>query len=191
MSHCVIACHRVSVFDIQNIQYPKNNIPVSKMCFDHMNLCFQLFSGLLCTTSTDSALVIGFCIHVGTSGAVQWWVQVSEGRNCWKRYRRTNKFPMNIWRWVSLLNVGFMILWYSKNWNPEIWKFPEEKKSLHSLNSAIKELVYSFFNFDSEETSRISDKKDTDHATKKKTHQNGSNDSIVANGFLGQLWPVC
>ena len=90
-----------------------------------------------------------------------------------------------------LLNVGFMILWYSKNWNPEIWKSPEEKKNLHSLNSAIKELVYSFFNFDSEETSRISDKKDTDHATKKKTHQNGSNDSIVANGFLGQLWPVC
>ena len=146
-------------------------------------LCFQLFSGLLCTIWIGSALGTVSCIHVGTSGAVQWWVQVSEGRNCWKRYRRTNKFPMNIWRWVSLLNVGFMILWYSRNWNPEIWKFPEEKKSLHSLNSAIKELVYSFFNFDSEETSRISDKKDTDHATKKKTHQNGSNDSIVANGI--------
>ena len=46
-----------------------------------------------------------------------------------------------------------------KSGNPEIWKIQKEMKSLHSLNSAIKELVHSFFNFDSEETSRISDKR--------------------------------
>ena len=58
-----------------------------------------------------------------------------------------------------LHNVGFLILWYSRNGNPEIWKIPEEKKSLHSLNSATKHLFYTFFNFDSEETSPISDEK--------------------------------
>ena len=114
----------------------------------------------------------GFASMLGPQG-------LSNGEFRWVKVE-TVGFPMNIWRWVSLLNVGFMILWYSKNWNPEIWKFPEEKKSLHSLNSAIKELVYSFFNFDSEETSRISDKKKTQTMQQKRRH--------IKTGQTTRLW---
>ena len=70
-------------------------------------------------------------IQVGTSGAVQClWVQVNEGRKCWKRYRRchqqtgrTNKIPITIWCCVSLLVqcwvFDFMILKKWKSWNLE------------------------------------------------------------------------
>ena len=109
------------------------------------SLCFPLLSGLLCMIWIASAWATVSCIQVGTSGAVQClWVQETGGRKCWKRYRRCHQQQEGPtkFQWTydvgfpGLLNVGLMILWYSRNGNPEIWKIPEEKKSLHNLNPA-------------------------------------------------------
>ena len=93
-----------------------------------------------------------------------------------------------IWCWVSLLAECWVydISDIRKIGNPEIRKILEEMKSLHSLNSAIKELVSLYFNFDSEETSPISDKKDTDDATwcNRKDIRCFHLETTRANGFL-------
>ena len=120
------------------------------MCFDHVCFrcvfhCFQVYYVWFKSLQRGRPCLISKLGPQGLSNVCEFRrLEVESVGNdiedVINKQEGPTKFQMNIMM-LGFLACSMLGLWYydtqdSRNGNPEIWKIPEEKKSLHNLNPA-------------------------------------------------------